>query len=105
MNSQLDDYLILDGTAESENVFEYYAALQRQINNGSVWHMQGSMGRAAMDAIKAGYCVCGTTGCQDYWGNHVPSRSQLQSGTKGTKEFVAKHRGEQWAEDIDSITT
>jgi hypothetical protein len=33
----LKDYLIIDGSEEPADEFEYYAALQRQINSGTIW--------------------------------------------------------------------
>lgn len=54
--SMLDDYLVLDGTNDASEE-EFYAALQRQIDNGSIWSMQGTMGRMAAAAIDAGICT------------------------------------------------
>jgi hypothetical protein len=65
-------------------------AMQRAINNGTVWHMQGSMGRAAMDMIRAGDCVLGTKAHRDYWGNIVPSRFDVKPGTVGSLEYQKK---------------
>jgi hypothetical protein len=76
---------------------EYYQALQRAINAG-IWDMQGSMGRAMMGAISAGLCMLGRNDARDYWGNHIPSRDQVQVGTKGSYDFVAAERGQDWAD-------
>ena len=35
---------------------EYFLSIQRAINSGA-WSLQGSYGRAMMDAINAGRCV------------------------------------------------
>ena len=99
----LNDYLIIDGSEDPADAFEYYAALQRQINNGQVWFMQGSCGRAAMDAINAGRCLCGHYSNRDYWGGVVPSRKVLQPGTKGTYDYVRERQGLDWAERMAAI--
>ncbi len=66
------------------------AALQELINNGMAWQLEGSFGRAAMAAIEAGVCVLGEEGHHDYWGNYVPSRTEVQAGTKGSVEYARK---------------
>jgi hypothetical protein len=99
----LNDYLLIDGTEAAEDQFEYFAALQRQINNGSIWAMQGSCGRAAMDAIKSGDCMCAVVAGRDYWGNRVPARTDLQPGTFGTYEFVLERNGVEWADKMAAI--
>jgi hypothetical protein len=76
----------------------YYLSIQRAINSGSAWSFQGSYGRAMMDAIQSGCCMLGPRDARDYYGNHIPSRSQVQEGTKGSFEFVADTMGEEWAE-------
>ena len=62
--------------------------LQALINSGMAWRLEGSVGRAAMDAIEAGICVLGEVGHRDYWGNYIPSRHEVQSGTKGSIEYA-----------------
>lgn len=59
-------------------------ALQRGINSGQVWHLEGSVGRAAMRAIENGDCILGPVAHRDYWGNRVPSRYEVQPGTLGS---------------------
>lgn len=103
MTDMLKDYLIIDGSEESDDPFEYYAALQRQINNGQVWLMQGSCGSAAMDAIRTGKCLCGHYTCRDFYGNTVPSRKVLEPGTKGTYDFVRENSGLEWADKMAAI--
>ena len=65
--------------------------LQSMINAGQ-WGLQGSYGRAMMDCIEAGACVLGPEGHRDYWGNYVPSRTEVQPGTMGSVEY-ARDRG------------
>lgn len=76
---------------------EYYMAMQRTINGG-MWGLQGSYGRSMMDAISSGKCLLGENDARDYYGNHIPSRHQVQAGTKGSYDFVVKHNGQYWAD-------
>ena len=82
---------------------EYYGAMQRAINSGMAWKMQGSYGRAAMDAIEAGFCLLGVIGHSDYWGNHVPGRYQVVNGTVGSIDFVVNERGQEWAAMMEGV--
>lgn len=102
MNARLNDILIIEGVEDASND-EYYEAMQRQINEGVIWKMQGSMGRAAMNAIKGGFCMCAKVACSDYWGNRVPARTDLQPGTFGTEEFVADRNGADYAARMAAI--
>lgn len=61
---------------------------QKLINSGLCWRLEGSIGRFAMGLIEAGYCYLGVKGCRDYWGNYIPSRTEVKPGTKGSREFV-----------------
>ena len=72
-------------------------ALQVLVNTGSAWRMEGSVGRAAMAAIESGHVVLGTEGHRDYWGNYVPSRFEVEPGTKGSVEYAQRLTG--WKED------
>ena len=62
--------------------------LQALINSGLAWRLEGSVGRAAMDAIEAGVCILGEVGHRDYWGNYIPSRHEVEAGTKGSVEYA-----------------
>jgi hypothetical protein len=81
-----------------DNEIEYYTELQKAINSGSAWSLQGSYGRAMMAAIESGNCMLGTSRARDYWGNPIPSRDDVQPGTKGSYDFVADHMGPEWAD-------
>ena len=65
-------------------------AIQEVINNGMAWRLEGQVGRLAMDYIKAGLCILGETSFIDYWGNKVPSRFEVEAGTKGSIEYQQK---------------
>ena len=71
--------------------------LQALIDSGLAWRLEGSVGRAAHEAIEAGICVLGETGHRDYWGNYIPSRHEVEAGTKGSLEY-AEARG--WGADV-----
>lgn len=81
---------------------EAAVAMQIMINSGQVWRLQGSYGRSAMDAIKAGDCMLGEEEREDYWGNPVPPRAHIKQGTPGSREHVVARHGEEWAEALDN---
>lgn len=66
--------------------------VQDSINSGMAWKLEGSYGRLAMDYLNAGACVLGEESHQDYWGNRIPSRYEVEPGTKGSVEY-AEERG------------
>lgn len=80
-----------EASAEDEAI-----SIQRAINSG-MWALQGSYGRAMMGAIEAGSAMLGPNPARDYWGNRIPSRSEVQEGTKGSRQFVVERMGEPWA--------
>ncbi|MBZ0124932.1 MAG: hypothetical protein K8F32_01040 [Rhodocyclaceae bacterium] len=81
----------------------YYEALQRAINGGEGWKFQGSYGRAMMAAIEDGRCLLGPQPAEDAWGNRIPSRTEVEPGTKGSREFVVARQGEAWAKRMEGI--
>jgi hypothetical protein len=86
---------------EEASMEEYYLAIQRAINSG-MWGLQGSYGRTMMDAISAGLCMLGHNRATDYYGNMIPSRDDVQAGTKGSYDFVAEERGQDWADMMEA---
>ena len=62
------------------------AEMQEAINTGMAWKMEGSVGRRAMELLRTGACVLPKTAVVDVYGNKVPSRDDLVSGTLGTFE-------------------
>lgn len=62
------------------------AEMQEAINTGMAWKMEGSVGRRAMELLRTGACVLPKTAVVDVYGNRVPSRDELVSGTLGTFE-------------------
>jgi hypothetical protein len=69
------------------------AVMQRLIDSGAAWSLEGSCGRAAMEALESGACFLPTEPKRDYWGNTVPSRFAVQAGTKGSLENSARFYG------------
>jgi len=87
---------------EEASELDYYKSIQKAINDGC-WSLQGSYGRTMMEAIKAGRCMLGTSDARDYYGNHIPSRSQVQEGTKGSRDYVVDAMGEEWAAEMEGV--
>jgi len=61
-----------------------YDTMQRLIDNGHAWVMEGSVGREAMYLLEIGACMLPKKSHTDYYGNTIPSRDWLQNGSKGT---------------------
>jgi hypothetical protein len=87
---------------EHVSEIEYFKSIQRAINSG-MWGLQGSYGRTMMDAIRSGQCLLGNNTARDYYGNTIPSRTQVQEGTKGSYDFVADAMGTEWAEEMAAV--
>lgn len=69
------------------------AAIQDLVDTGAAWRLEGHVGRTCMDAIEAGQIALGETAHRDYWGNYVPSRYEVEPGTKGSVEYVEARGG------------
>lgn len=82
---------------ENASAEDYYLAIQRAINSG-MWGLQGSYGRAMMAAIEEGLCILGKKPARDYYGNRIPSRDEVQDGTKGSYTYCARAHGTEWAD-------
>ena len=82
---------------EEATAEDYYLSIQRTINSG-MWGLQGSYGRTMMEAISSGFCLLGKQAARDYYGNRIPSRDEVQAGTKGSYEFCARANGTEWAD-------
>ena len=97
----LEDIETIEGNADSQ--LEYFESLQRAINGLTAWRMQGSYGRAMMQAINDGYCMLGREHTRDYWGTRIPSRDEVRQGTKGSFEYVADLHGVEYAMQMEEI--
>jgi len=58
--------------------------LQQLINSGLAWRMEGYVGRVATEALESGACYLPKKRHIDYWGNTVPSRDDVKSGSAGS---------------------
>jgi hypothetical protein len=97
----LHDIDVIENEASTPN--EYYEAIQSAINSETAWSFQGSYGRTMMDAIREGYCLLGHAQTSDYYGNTIPSRDDVQEGTKGSYEYVVHMRGQKWANIMGNL--
>jgi hypothetical protein len=70
---------------------------QELINSGDAWRLEGHVGRTAMSLIEEGLCILGESDHRDYYGNHVPSRDQVEPGTKGSIEYARERHPERWS--------
>lgn len=61
-----------------------YDKMQNGINDGSIWLFEGSVGREAMRCLESGICYLPETSQKDYYGNHIPSRDEVEDGTTGS---------------------
>lgn len=96
----LDDFMDLENGSESE--LDAMVTMQRVINDGSGWKMQGSMGRAMSEAINAGQCMLGVKGHHDYYGNYIPSRTEINEDGEGSRQYVVVVMGEDWAAMLEA---
>jgi hypothetical protein len=67
--------------------------MQALVDSGDAWRLEGSTGRHAMALIESGFIALGPIGHRDYWGNYVPSRTEVEAGTKGSAEYVEARTG------------
>jgi len=70
---------------------EMIEGYQGLIDSGMAWKLEGFVGRNAMNLIEAGKCTLGPVGHRDFYGNYVPSKFEVEAGTKGSQEFVDAH--------------
>lgn len=75
---------------EIELAESFLPPMQELINSGQAWRLEGHIGRQCMDCIESGDCILGEEGHRDYWGNYVPSRHEVQPGTKGSIEYAQR---------------
>lgn len=76
---------------------------QERINSGQIWLFEGSVGRYAMDLLRAGICMLPLHNTQDYYGNILPSRKQVRPRTVGSFGNCAEYWEGVDAGDIDFV--
>ena len=82
---------------ETEYALETHCKeMQRMINSGAAWLMNGGYGRAAMEAMRSGHCILGPKPRPDYWGSMVPSRDAVAPGMTGSPSLVEDTMGPEW---------
>ena len=95
------NYEVLEGDEADDG--EVAIATQKAINGGVAWKFQGSVGRSLMDAISAGAALLGVNPASDYYGNYIPSRTDVKAGTKGSYEFVVAQFGVDYADQLAAL--
>jgi hypothetical protein len=93
------DYKIISELQKSYRVTE----IQEQINSGMAWKLEGSVGRFAMNMLENGVCMLPLKSNLDYYGNIVPARNQLKSGTKGSFQNCANFWQKVYDGDFETI--
>lgn len=88
---------------EDATAVEQAKAFQSMVNSGAVWSMEGSMGRGTMDMLESGFLMLGTERTRDYYGNTIPSRFDVEEGSKGSRQNVVDARGEEWAKMLEGV--
>ena len=65
-----------------------YAEMQKLIDSGECWKFEGAFGRSAMNMLENGVCLLSEEITQDYYGNIIPSRSDVKEGSIGSLELA-----------------
>jgi hypothetical protein len=94
---------IVETLENQEGSFEEQAmAMQRAINSGICWSLQGSFGRMSMDMMRSGVVMLGELSRAEAYGNRVPSRYDIKPGAFGSREYVVEHYGEGHADMLET---
>lgn len=67
-----------------------YNEMQSIIDSGLAWRLEGSIGRQAMQLLEYGACMLPKRSHHDVYGNYIPSRDELEPGSKGTFQNSVK---------------
>jgi hypothetical protein len=74
-----------------------YDQIQSLIESGTAWKMEGAVGRTAMELLRSGACFLPKQSHRDYYGNRIPSRTEVKEGTTGSLQNAIKFFTEnQW---------
>jgi len=88
MTTTTDQTVATREVTDGEDTVTVFAPMQDLIDVGTAWTMEGSVGREAMTMMEAGHVVLGEAAHRDYWHNHVPSRYDVEPGTKGSVAYA-----------------
>jgi hypothetical protein len=77
--------------------------MQKLINDGNAWKFQGSFGRSMMEALENGRAMLGKHATSDYYGNRIPSRTEVLEGTKGSYGLVEATMGSEYADKLKAL--
>lgn len=61
-----------------------FSEMQKLIDSGVVWKMEGHLGREAIDNLRSGACFLGRQSFDDYYGNRIPAIHEVEPGTMGS---------------------
>jgi hypothetical protein len=86
--SEMEAMQVITGMTEGDSV----EALQALIDSGQAWHMEGFIGRLAQSCMENGDCVLGPEGVRDYYGNYIPSRTEVEPGSIGSLEYAEQRQ-------------
>lgn len=100
--SMYEDAMVICGVEEPADELAGAIALQRSINSGIVWQLEGSVGRGAKAAIDDGYVMLGRERVKvgGYLPGVVPGRHDVVPGTPGSYEWVVEQYGSEWADAL-----
>lgn len=57
--------------------------IQDLIDTGMAWSLEGFIGRQCWEAIQNGHAMLPPVPQRDYWGNRIPSRTEVVPGSDG----------------------
>ena len=86
---KLSNYMNIEQIYEAQKKAGVFQ-LQKMIESGEVWKMEGSYSRDAIDNLHSGACFLPEESYTDYYGNKVPSRNDITRWSTGTLELSQK---------------
>ena len=85
---QKEEAAVLMADLRRRSDYREHSSQHLLVNNGQAWRLEGHVGRTAMDLLESRQIALGETGHTDYYGNYIPSRYEVQPGTKGAAEYA-----------------
>ena len=71
---------------------EELAMLQKLVDSGEIWHMEGFIGRIAADLLEYGYLKYPENRTYDFYHNPVPTRKEWEAYKKHQAELEKEKR-------------